>query len=49
MKYSHEHLTFELSKLMEEKAEGQRRIRDLEEYVETLERREVDGKEELER
>lgn len=49
MKYSHEHLTFELSKLMGEKRESQQRIRDLEEYIKALERREVEGNAELER
>ncbi|XP_075880685.1 calcium-binding and coiled-coil domain-containing protein 1-like isoform X2 [Nelusetta ayraudi] len=49
VKYSHEHLTFELSKLMGEKRESQQRIRELEEYIKALEKREVEGNAELER
>lgn len=49
VKYSHEHLTFEMSKLMAEKSERQQRIRDLEEYVKVLERREAESDAELER
>lgn len=49
VKYSHEHLTFELSKLMGEKSERQQRTRDLEEYIKALERREGESNVELER
>lgn len=49
VKYSHEHLTFELSKLAGEKSERQERIRELEEYIQALERREVESNAELER
>lgn len=49
MKYSHEHLTHELNKLMGEKAESQQRIRDLEECVKALESREEEGNTEMER
>lgn len=49
MKYSHENLTSELSKLMATRAESQQRIKDLEEYVKALNDREKEGNMELER
>lgn len=49
VRYSHEHLTFELSKLMGEKSERQQQIRELEEYIKALERREIESNAELER
>ncbi|XP_070758910.1 calcium-binding and coiled-coil domain-containing protein 1b [Enoplosus armatus] len=49
VKYSQENLTFELSKLMAEKAESQQRIKDLEEDVKILNDREKDANMELER
>lgn len=49
MKYSQENLTSELTKLMDEKAESQQRIKDLEEDIKVLNDREKEGNMELER
>lgn len=49
MKYSQENLTFELSKLMADKAESQQRIKDLEDDIKVLTDREKEGNMELER
>ncbi|XP_034545050.1 calcium-binding and coiled-coil domain-containing protein 1b [Notolabrus celidotus] len=49
VKYSQENLTYELSKLMAEKAESQQRVRDLEEDMKVLTDHEKEGNMELER
>ncbi|KAI3370200.1 hypothetical protein L3Q82_024973, partial [Scortum barcoo] len=49
VKYSQESLTFELSKLMAEKAEALQQIKDLEEDIKVLNDREKEGKVEMER
>ncbi|KAM9361864.1 calcium-binding and coiled-coil domain-containing protein 1-like [Symphorus nematophorus] len=49
VKYSQESLTYELSKLMAEKAESQQRIKELEEDIKVLNDREKEGNSEMER
>lgn len=49
VKYSHENLTSELTKLMAERAESQQRIKDLEEENKALKEMERDGNMEAER
>lgn len=49
MKYSHENLTSELSKLIAENAQSQQRIRELEECIKALNDREKEGNMEVER
>ncbi|XP_074547005.1 calcium-binding and coiled-coil domain-containing protein 1-like isoform X2 [Halichoeres trimaculatus] len=49
VKYSQENLTYELSKLLAEKAESQQRVRDLEDDMKILIEREKDGNLEMER
>ncbi|XP_062419973.1 calcium-binding and coiled-coil domain-containing protein 1-like isoform X2 [Pungitius pungitius] len=49
VKYSQENLTFELSKLMAEKAESQQRVRDLEENIKVLNDRKREEHSDLER
>lgn len=49
MKYTQENLSSELSKLMEEKAESEQRVKDLEEDIKVLNDREKEGNMELER
>ncbi|GAA6215695.1 calcium-binding and coiled-coil domain-containing protein 1-like [Lates japonicus] len=49
VKYSQENLTFELSKLMADKAESQQQIKDLEDDIKVLTDREKEGNMELER
>lgn len=49
MKYSHEHLTSEVSKLEATRAQSQQQIRDLEEHIEALSDRENERNIELER